>query len=59
MPGPVGTVLQACYMPGVIASLPAVEGLRADAIVATGESGIVTTGVVVVKPFESLPGFFR
>ena len=46
-------------MPGIIASLPAVEGLRADAIVATGESGIVTTGVVVVKPFESLPGFLR
>ena len=45
--------------PGVIASLPAVEGLRADAIVVTGKSGILTTEVVVVKPFESLPGFLR
>ena len=36
-------------------SFPAVEGLRADAIVVTGESGILTTEAVVVKPFESLP----
>ena len=59
MPGPVGPVLQACYMPGVIAPLPAVEGPRADAIVVTGEAGIVTTGIMVIKPFESLPGFLR
>ena len=59
MLGPVRTVLKAGYMPGIIASLPAVEGLRADAIVATGESGILTTKVVVVKLFESLPGFLR
>ncbi len=59
MLGPVRTVLKACYMPGIIASLPAVEGLRADAKIATGESGIVTTRLVVVKPFESLPGSFR
>ena len=51
MPGPVGTVLQACYMPGVIASLPAVEGLRADIEVAAGEASIATTGVIVIKPF--------
>ncbi len=44
-------------MPGVVVSLPAVEGLRADTIVATGESGILATKVVVVKPFKSLPGF--
>ncbi len=59
MLGPVRTVLKACYIPRIIASLPAVEGLRADATVATGESSIVPTGVVVVKPFKSLPGFFR
>ena len=57
MPGPVGMVLQACYMPGVIASLPTVEGLGADIEVAAGKTGIVPTGVVVVKPFKSLPGF--
>ncbi|GAH51720.1 unnamed protein product, partial [marine sediment metagenome] len=42
---------------GVIAPLPAVEGLWADIKVAAGEASIVTTGVIVVKPFESLPGF--
>ena len=46
-------------MSGVIASLPAVKSPRADIEVAAGEASIVTTGVVVVKPFESLPGFFR
>ena len=45
-------------MPGVIAPLPAVEGLRADIEVAAGKPGVVTTRLVVVKPFESLPGFF-
>ena len=46
-------------MLGVVASLPAVEGLRADIKVAAGETSIVTTGVVVIKPLKSLPGFFR
>ncbi len=46
-------------MPGIIASLPAVEGLRADIKVTASETGIVTTRVIVVKPFESLPGSFR
>ena len=41
---------------GVIASLPAIEGLWADVEVAAGKVGIVPTGVVVIKPFESLPG---
>jgi len=51
MPGPVGTVLQACYMPGVIASLPAVKSLGTDIEVTTGEASIATTGVIVIKPF--------
>ena len=51
MPGPMGTVLKALQMPGVIAPLPAVEGLRADIEVTTGETSIVTTRLVVVKPF--------
>ena len=59
MPGPVGTVLQAGCMPGVIASLPSIEGLWRDARVATGKASIATTRLVVVKPLESLPGFFR
>jgi len=58
MPGPVGTVLQACYMPGVIAFLPPIEGLWRDAKVAAAEVSIVTTAVVVIKPFELLPGLF-
>ena len=43
----------------VVSSLPAIEGLRADAKVAAGESSVLTMGVIVVKPFESLPGFLR
>jgi len=58
MPGPMGTVLQTGYMPGVIAPLPAVKSLRADAKIAGGKPGIVPTAVVVIKPLESLPGFF-
>ena len=57
MLGTVRTVLKALQMPGVIASLPAVEGLRADAKVAAGKLGIAITRLVVVKPFKSLPGF--
>ncbi len=44
-------------MPGVIAPLKAVESLWADIEVTAGETSIVPTGVVVVKPFESLLGF--
>ena len=51
-----GTVLKASDMLGVIASLQAVEGLWADAEVVTGKTGLVPTGIVVIKPFESLPG---
>ncbi len=57
MPRLMGTVLQAGYMPGVIAFLPAVKSLEINIEVAAGEASIVTTGVVVIKPFESLPGF--
>ena len=44
-------------MPGVIAPLPAIEGLGTNIKVAAGGASIVTTGAIVVKPFESLPGF--
>ena len=44
-------------MPGVIASLPAVEGLKTDVEVMAGESSIVATGVIVIKPLWSLPAF--
>ena len=43
-------------MLGVIAPLPAVEGLRADVEVAAGKANIATTRLVVVKPLESLLG---
>ncbi len=46
-------------MLGVIASLPAVEGLWADVLVPAGEASIATTRLVIVKPLESLPGLFR
>ena len=44
-------------MLGVIAPLPAVKSLRADVEVAAGKPGIITTRLVVIKPFKSLPGF--
>jgi hypothetical protein len=44
-------------MPGAIAALPTVEGLRRNVKVAAGEASIVTTGVIVIKPFKPLPGF--
>ncbi len=44
-------------MPGAIAFLPPIVGLWRDAKVAADKASIVTTGVVVIKPFESLPGF--
>jgi len=47
--GAVRAVLQAPWMPGVIASLPAVKGLWADIIVATGETGVTTVGIVILK----------
>ncbi len=59
MLGPMGTLLQTCYMPGVIASLPTVKSLWRDAKVAAGKAGIVSMRVVAIKPFKSLPGFFR
>ncbi len=59
MLGLVRTVLKAGYMPGVIASLPTVKSLWRDAKVAAGKASIVSMRVVVIKPFKSLPGFFR
>jgi hypothetical protein len=44
---------------GVIEALPAVEGLGADAEIPAGEAGIVIMRVIVVKPFEPLPSWFR
>ena len=57
MPGATGATLQALYMPGVVALLPAVEGLRRDIEVAAGKSGIVVVGMVVIKPLQSSFGF--
>jgi len=36
-----------------------VEGLRADPEISAAEASIVTMRVVVVKPFQSLPSWFR
>jgi hypothetical protein len=43
-------------MLGVVALFPAVQGLRRDAEVATGEPGIVLVGAIVIEPFKSLFG---
>ena len=58
MPGPMGTVLKALQMPGVIASLPTVKSLWRDAKVAAGKASIVSMRVVIIKPFKSLLSFF-
>ncbi len=44
-------------MPGIIAPLPAVEGLWADAEITAGETGIVIMALIVVKPLQPLVGF--
>ena len=56
MPGTVGMILQTFYMPGVIASLPAIKSLGTDIEVAAGEASIVPTIVIIIKPLKSLPG---
>jgi len=57
MPGTMGAILQTLYMLGVVALVPAVQGLRRDIEVTAGKSGIVAVGIVVIKPFESSCGF--
>lgn len=58
MPGPVRTVLQAFKAIAIIALLPAIKGLGANIEVTTSKPGILSTGVIVVKPLESLLGLF-
>jgi hypothetical protein len=57
MPGATRTIFEALRMPGIIAPFPAVESLRRDAKIATGEAGILIMTSVVIEPFKSLPGF--
>jgi len=57
MSGAMRVIFQALCMPGIIAPFPAVEGLRGDAKIATGETGVLVMGFVVIKPLKSLPGF--
>jgi len=37
-------------MMGIIAALPAVEGLRTYAKISAGETGIVIVALIIVKP---------
>jgi hypothetical protein len=46
-------------MMGIVAVLPAVEGLGRNAEISAGETSIVAMPLVVVKPFESLLGLLR
>jgi hypothetical protein len=59
MLGTMRMIFQTLYMPGIIPPFPAVESLRRDAKVATGEARILIMGPVVIEPFESLPGSLR
>ena len=57
MPGAMRTIFEALCMPGIIAAFPAVESLRRDAKIATGETSVLIMGSVVIEPLKSLPGF--
>jgi hypothetical protein len=46
-------------MPKIIAPFPAIGSLKRDAKIVTGETGILTRGIIVIKSFEPLPGLFR
>ena len=59
MPGTTGVPLQARQVLRIEAPLPTVESLRADVKVTAGETGVMTLRLVVIKPFEPMPGFFR
>jgi hypothetical protein len=52
-----GAILQALYLPGVIAHFAAGESLERNAKVAAGEPGILIMGIVVIKPLKSLSSF--
>jgi len=54
-----GAVLQAFQVVRIISSFPAVERLGRDAEVAAGKASIVIMGIIVIKPFEPLPGWLR
>ncbi len=54
MLGPMGSILQVVR---IISSFPAIEGLRGDAEIVAGETGIAIMEIVVIKLFEPLPGF--
>jgi hypothetical protein len=43
-------------MLGIIATFPAVKGLRTDIKMATGKAGIMAVGMVVIEPLQSLAG---
>ena len=51
------TTLKTFYLPGVLAAFPALEGLRADAKAAAGETGIAIMTLIVVQPLQPLVGF--
>ena len=59
MPGATRAILQALCMPGIVTLFPAIESLRGDIKVATGEVGIVIMRIIVIKPLESLSGLLR
>jgi hypothetical protein len=56
MPGAMRTIFEALCMLGIIAPFPAVESLRRDAKIATGEAGVLIMRLVVIEPLKSLPG---
>jgi len=45
-------------VPGVIAFLPAIKGLRRDAEIATSETGIVIMGLIVMNHLSLCLAFF-
>jgi hypothetical protein len=53
-----GAILKTLQVMWVIAILPAIEGLGANPEVATSKPSVVVMRVIVVQPFDSLPGSF-
>jgi hypothetical protein len=51
-------ILQTFQVIRVIPLLPAVEGLRRDAKIATGEAGVLIMAPVVIEPLKFLPSSF-
>src|SRR5439155_21409658 len=54
---PMRTVFQSGQLLRIVAPLPAIEGLTADAEVSTGQGGVPAVSLVVIEPSQPLLSF--